>query len=232
VEHRTTLVWDRSRDELVQRDEERLGGLVLAERSQRPEPGPAVVDALLDRVRQDRLRTLPWNESTASLRARVTFLHRTVGEPWPDWGDAALLGSLAEWLAPSLHGMTRWADVQSLDLRTVLRSALDPSVGYRLDELAPPTLDLGGGRSVHVDYTDDGPRISVRPQRLYGTTVHPMVAGIPVIIEMLSPADRPIQVTRDLPGFWSGSWGEVRKEMAGRYPKHFWPTDPGAASPR
>ena len=232
VEHRTTLVWDRSRDELVQRDEERLGGLVLAEHSHRPEPGPAVVGALIDRVRQDRLRTLPWNDSTASLRARVTFLHRTVGEPWPDWGDAALIATLDNWLAPSLHGMTRWADVQSLDLRTVLRSALDPQVGYRLDELAPPTVEIGSGRTLPVEYTEDGPRISVRPQRLYGTAVHPMVAGTPVIIELLSPADRPIQVTRDLPGFWAGTWSEVRKEMAGRYPKHFWPTDPATASPR
>lgn len=232
VEHRSTLVWDRSRDELVQRDEERLGGLVLAEHSQRPAPGPAVVDAILERVRQDRLRTLPWTEATASLRTRVTFLRRTVGDPWPDWGDLALLATLHDWLAPALHGMTRWADVQSLDLRTVLRAALDPRVGYLLDELAPAAVAIAGGRTVPVEYTDDGPRISVRPQRLYGTTVHPVVAGVPVIIELLSPADRPIQVTRDLPGFWAGTWSEVRKEMAGRYPKHFWPTDPATATPR
>ena len=232
VEHRVSLVWDRSRDELVQRDEERLGGLVLAERTRRPDAGPAVVEAILERVRQDRLRTLPWSDSTTSLRARVGFLHRTHGDPWPDWGDTALLRTLDTWLAPALHGMTRWADVQSLDLRMVLRAALDPRVGYLLDELAPATVGIGGGRTLPVEYTDEGPRISVRPQRLYGTTVHPTVAGVPVIIELLSPADRPIQITRDLPGFWAGSWSEVRKEMAGRYPKHFWPTDPASATPR
>ncbi len=232
IEHRESLAWDRGRNELVLREEERLGGLVLAERSSRPNAGPDTVAALVERVRQDRLQTLNWTDATQALRARVTFLHRTRGEPWPDWTDAVLLSMLEDWLAPALHGITSWAGVRSLNLTTVLRATLDPSVGYRLDELAPPAITLASGRSVTVNYTDDGPMISARPQNLYGIKVHPTVADQPVIVELLSPADRPIQITRDLPGFWSGSWSEVRKDMAGRYPKHPWPADPANADPK
>jgi len=232
IEHRENLVWERGRNELVLREEERLGGLVLAERTSRPQPGPNTLAALVERIRQDKLRTLPWNDTTEALRERVGFLHRTHGAPWPDWGDAALLRNLEEWLAPSLAGITSWAEVQALNLTTVLRAGLDPSVGYRLDELAPPTISLDTGRTLRVSYTDDGPMVSARPQYLYGTKQHPMVAGQPVIVELLSPADRPIQRTRDLPGFWAGTWADVRKDMAGRYPKHFWPTDPANADPK
>ena len=103
----------------------------------------------------------------------------------------------------------------------------------RLSELAPPTLTTAAGRQVPIDYARDHPTVSVRVQDMFGTSVHPTVAGstVPVSIELLSPADRPIQITSDLPGFWAGSWAEVRKEMAGRYPKHHWPVDPAAAPP-
>lgn len=231
IEHRDYLAWDRGRNELVRREEERLGGLVLAEHSSRPEAGPETVAAFIERLRQDRMRPLNWTDATEALRARVAFLHRTHGEPWPAWDDGSLLTTLEDWLGPWLHGITSWAAVCALDLTMVLRAGLDPSVGYRLDEFAPPALQVASGRNVTVYYGDDGPKISVRPQDLYGTRTHPTVAGIPVIVELLSPADRPIQITRDLPGFWAGSWSEVRKDMAGRYPKHSWPTDPSTAEP-
>jgi len=231
IEHRESLVWDRGRNELVLREEERLGGLVLAERTSKPQAGPDTVAAFIERIRQDRMQSLHWTDSTDALRQRVGFLHRAHGEPWPLWDDATLLRTLEDWLGPWLHGITSWAAVRALDLTMVLRAGLDPSVGYRLDELAPGSLQVASGRTVSVRYTDDGPMISVRPQDLYGTKGHPSVAGIPVIVELLSPADRPIQITRDLPGFWAGSWSDVRKDMAGRYPKHSWPTDPANAEP-
>jgi ATP-dependent helicase HrpB len=186
----------------------------------------------VERIRQDKMQTLPWDDNTRAVRDRVGFLYRSLGEPWPDWSDTALLRSLDSWLAPWLHGLTSWAEVRSLNLATILRAGLDPSVGYRLDELAPANITLPTGRTLKVRYTDDGPMISARPQHLYGTKVHPTVAGQPVIVELLSPAERPIQITRDLPGFWSGSWTDVRKDMAGRYPKHAWPTDPANADPK
>jgi ATP-dependent helicase HrpB len=231
IEHRRTLVWDRGRDELVERHEERLGGMVLAERSGRPDPGPETTAALCERVRADRLASLAWNDQARALRARVGFLFATVGPPWPDWSDAALTADVESWLGPMMEGMTSWSEVARLDLVTVLRAALDPRVGYRLDELAPATVTVASGRAVAVDYTDDGPRITVAPQDLYGTRSHPRIGGVDLIVQLVSPAGRAIQITRDLPGFWAGSWAEVRKDMTGRYPKHSWPTDPANATP-
>ena len=124
------------------------------------------------------------------------------------------------------------ADLERLDLATVLRSQLPWAVGAELDDLAPSELVLPTGRSARIDYTGDQPDAFVRVQDLFGVTVHPTAGGVPIRLHLLSPADRPIQVTADLPGFWDGSWAEVRKEMAGRYPKHQWPTDPASATPR
>ena len=114
----------------------------------------------------------------------------------------------------------------------VLRSQLPWSVGAELDDLAPAELALLSGRTTRIDYTGEQPDAFVRVQDLFGVTVHPTAGGVPVRLHLLSPADRPIQVTADLPGFWSGSWAEVRKDMAGRYPKHQWPIDPAAAVPK
>ena len=166
------------------------------------------------------------------MRDRVGFLHRTAGDPWPDWSARALLDTLDEWLAPYLPGATSRTDLERVDLDMVLRSQLPWPLGADLDELAPARLDLPTGRSVPIDYSGDRPSVSVRVQDLFGVTVHPVAAGVPVVLHLLSPADRPIQVTSDLPGFWAGSWSDVRKDLAGRYPKHQWPTDPATAAPK
>ena len=166
------------------------------------------------------------------LRHRVTFLHRSVGEPWPDWSQETLVKTLDTWLAPFLAGATGRRDLERLDLTTVLRSQLPWPLGADLDDLAPARLDLPTGRSTAIDYSGDQPSVSVRVQDLFGVTVHPTAGGRPVVLNLLSPADRPVQVTSDLPGFWAGSWSAVRKDLAGRYPKHQWPVDPAAATPR
>ena len=114
----------------------------------------------------------------------------------------------------------------------VLRAQLPYPAGAELDQIAPPQLELPGGRLVPIDYSADAPRASVRVQDLFGVTAHPAAGTTPIVLTLLSPADRPIQVTSDLPGFWAGSWTEVRKEMAGRYPKHHWPADPATAPPK
>ncbi|MCU1400692.1 MAG: putative ATP-dependent helicase, partial [Acidimicrobiales bacterium] len=141
------------------------------------------------------------------------------------------VATLDDWLAPYLDGMTSMADVAGLDLSMVLRAGLPWPLGQRVDELAPTHLELASGRTVALDYSGDQPSAAVRVQDLFGTREHPTAAGHPVQLHLLSPADRPIQITADLPGFWAGSWNEVRKEMAGRYPKHQWPTDPAGAAP-
>ncbi len=226
------LEWDPDRDDLIETIERRLGAIRLGRRVERPTPGDDVTAALLERVRQNDLQALRWTPAASALRQRVEFLHRTVGDPWPDWSTATLVRTLDEWLAPYLPGAVGRADLDRLDLVTVLRSQLPWDVGSELDVVAPPTLELPSGRSATIDYAGDQPDAFVRVQDLFGVTEHPCAGGVPIRLHLLSPADRPIQVTADLPGFWAGSWAEVRKDMAGRYPKHQWPHDPSTADPK
>lgn len=236
IDERTRLEWDHDRDDLVERVERRLGGMQLGAATRRASPGDATTAALMERVRATRLAVLGWSSASVSLRQRVAFLHEIVGEPWPDWSIETLVADVEHWLAPYLPGGTGRSDLEGLDLVTVLRAQLPWPQGADLEVLAPARLDLPSGRSVPIDYgTDAGhdePVARVRVQDLFGTTRHPTVAGRPIVLHLLSPADRPIQITSDLPGFWTGSWTAVRKELAGRYPKHHWPDDPATATPR
>ena len=227
-----TLAWVSSRDDLVENVERRLGSIRLGIQSRPPTPGDATVAALVQRVRTTQLAVLGWSAAAIRLRERVEFLHRTVGEPWPDWSVATLVRTLDVWLTPYLVGATGRRDLEALDVAMVLRSQLPYPVGAELDAIAPSRLELPGGREVLIDYSADAPRASVRVQDLFGVTVHPVAGSTPIVLTLLSPADRPIQVTSDLPGFWAGSWSDVRKEMAGRYPKHHWPADPATARPK
>jgi ATP-dependent helicase HrpB len=235
VEH-TRLVWDRDRDDLVARIERRLGRLDLGTVERRPSPGLPTTTALLDRVRSSGLAALPWTDAARSLQARVGFLRAVIGEPWPDLSDAALRRTLDDWLAPRLAAATGRADLDRLDLTRLLRGLVPYEVAADLDRLAPAALRVPGGRTVALDYgggaPGDPPVLAVRVQQMFGATETPTVAGgrVPVTLHLLSPADRPVQVTSDLAGFWAGSWQDVRKEMAGRYPKHAWPADPADVS--
>jgi ATP-dependent helicase HrpB len=227
-----TLTWVSSRDDLVENVERRLGSIRLGIQSRPPTSGDATVAALVQRVRATQLAVLGWSANAIRLRERVDFLHRTIGEPWPDWSVATLVRTLDTWLAPYLVGATGRRDLEALDVATVLRSQLPWPAGAELDEITPPRLELPGGRAVPIDYSADAPRASVRVQDLFGVTVHPVAGTTPIVLTLLSPADRPIQITSDLPGFWAGSWNDVRKELAGRYPKHRWPADPATAPPK
>jgi ATP-dependent RNA helicase HrpB len=232
VTEHARLVWDGERDDLVARIERELGRLRLGSVERRPSPGLATTTALIDRVRATQLAALPWTDAARSLQARVAFVRAVAGEPWPDLSDAALRRSLDGWLAPLLTGATGRADLDRLDLPRVLRGLVPPQLAGDLDRLAPEALEVPTGRRVRLDYTagdpGDPPVLAVRVQEMFGARETPTVAGgrVPVVLHLLSPAGRPVQVTRDLAGFWSGSWREVRKEMAGRYPKHAWPEHP------
>jgi ATP-dependent helicase HrpB len=230
------LVWDRDRDDLVLRIERRLDALALGEDVRAATPGDDTVDALVDRVRATRLAVLTWSPAAEQLRARVSFLRREGGadpSPWPDLSDKALLATLGTWLQPNLDGATGRNDLERLDIAMLLRVLLPWPLGAELDELAPATWTLPAGRQVPIDYTADRPTASVRVQDVFGVGSHPLLAGgsVPLTLALLSPADRPIQVTADLPGFWAGSWADVRKDLAGRYPKHRWPEDPAGEPP-
>jgi len=228
------LVWDGTLDDLVLEVERRLDGLRLGVQRRRPEPGDEVTSALTARLRATRLGVLSWSPAAQQLRHRILFARRTLGEAWPEVDDDALLTGLDDWLAPYLAGATSRADLERIDLGVLLRNLLAWPLGAELDDVAPASLALPTGRSVPIDYSEEAPSAAVRVQDLFGLAQHPTVAGgrIPIVLQLLSPAGRPIQITSDLPGFWSGTWADVRREMAGRYPKHQWPQDPGVATPR
>ena len=228
VSVRNVVTWDRERNDLVNSIEWRLDGMKLREVRQKPAPGPDTTTALVERVRATSLQALPWGPASESLVERVRFLHSR-DTRWPDWSNKALIARLDEWLAPYLAGCTSKTDLDNLDLSIVLRSGLPYELGAHLDELAPVHVTLSNGRQMRITYRgDDTPILSARAQHFYGTGVHPSImnGAVPLVVELLSPADRPIQVTSDLPAFWAGSWSEVRKDMAGRYPKHDWPVNP------
>ncbi|HKE77400.1 MAG TPA: ATP-dependent helicase HrpB [Acidimicrobiales bacterium] len=235
VEH-ARLVWDADRDDLVARVERELGRLKLGAVERRPSPGLAATTALVTRVRATALAALAWTPHARALQARIGFLRAVVGEPWPDVSDAALRRTLDDWLAPRLDAAraTGRADLERVDVAGVLRSLVPPAVAGDLDRLAPEAVTVPTGRRAALDYAagdpGDPPVLAVRVQDMFGATTTPTVAGgrVPVVLHLLSPAGRPVQVTSDLAGFWSGSWHDVRKEMAGRYPKHPWPDDPGS----
>ena len=229
-----TLAWDPERDDLRLRSERRLGAIVLASRTGPAAASEATTAALVEHVRARRLAPLGWRDRDRSLQARVGFARAAFGDgEWPDLSDDALLASVDDWLAPRLTRATGRSDLERLDVGAVLRDLVGHHRVAELDRLLPTSTTVASGRSVEITYDGDQPSMAVRPQDLFGTTEHPTVAAgrIPIVVHLLSPAGRPIQVTADLPGFWAGSWSEVRKDMAGRYPKHDWPLDPASASP-
>jgi len=226
---RRELTWED--DRLTERLRRQIGGLVLDERRRRPSPGPATTAAILERLRRRHLVDLPWTGAARSLVDRVRFLHDRFGDPWPDWSEAELASDLEEWLGAYLLDATGLDAVRALDLTAILRARLGHSLAGELDRVAPRRITVPSGREVPVDYTGDRPSIAVKVQEMFGASETPQVAGEPLVLHLLSPAGRPMQITSDLARFWQGSWTEVRKEMAGRYPKHPWPPDPTSANP-
>ncbi len=233
AEESVTVTWDAARDDLRARVERRLGSIVLAATEAPALPGPTTTRALLGRVKSTKLAALGWTAKARALQQRAAFARRTFGDVWPDVSDTALLATLDDWLAPLLHNATGRAGIEAVDVTSALRSRLGYALARRLDQVAPLALQIAGGRNVTVDYSGAQPFMAVRVQDLFGTAAHPTVADgrVPVVLHLLSPAGRPVQVTADLPGFWAGTWSAVRKDMAGRYPKHPWPVDPLAATP-
>jgi ATP-dependent helicase HrpB len=176
---------------------------------------------------------MTWTDEATNLRARVAFLRAREESEWPDWSDRCLLSTLDTWLAPFLAEATGRDDLARVDVAGLLRATLSWDQGQRLDRLAPTHLEVPSGRRVPVQYGDSGPELHVRVQEMFGTDVTPTVCDgeVRVTLRLLTPADRPLQVTSDLAGFWAGSWQDARRELAGRYPKHAWPEDPAAAPP-
>jgi ATP-dependent helicase HrpB len=220
-------VWSPRDARVLARRQERLGALVLSDRPWDAAPPGGIALAMLDGVRQLGLRPSPAAER---FRARVA-LARSAGGDLPDLSDDALMASLEDWLLPWLDGLRSEADWRRFDLLPALRGMLTHAQMQEIDRLVPGSFTTPLGRHVPIDYATDGPAIEVRLQEMLGVTSHPRAAGQPIRVTLLSPGQKPIAVVSDLPGFWRGSYPEVRKEMRGRYPRHPWPESPWEAEP-
>ena len=210
----------------------RLGAVILSEQTRRAEANDETKRILLDGIAALGFAALPCSKATAQWRDRVNFLFRAEGAPWPDLSDATLMATLPEWLGPYVDGALSLSDLGEGTIDQALRAMLDWALQQRLDAEAPTHFDAPSGQRHPIDY-DAGelPVLAIRVQELFGLKDHPSLAGgrVPLLLHLLSPAHRPLQITRDLPGFWAGSWSSVKAEMKGRYPKHVWPDDPSAA---
>jgi ATP-dependent helicase HrpB len=227
----THVSWDERLQCVQARRQLRIGAVILQDQTWQEADPQAVAQALLEGIRRHGAAALPWTTASRELQARLCFMHRLAPQDWPDVSDDALLATLETWLLPCITGMSRLAQLKRLDLHAILRARLDWPAQQRLDELAPAQLRVPSGSRVRVDYTHAIPVLAVRLQELFGMKETPCIdAGrVPLLLHLLSPARRPVQITRDLGAFWRGSYHEVRKELKGRYPKHHWPEDPQTA---
>jgi ATP-dependent helicase HrpB len=233
IEQNDVLAWDGEARAVIARRRVRLGAILLHESPIEDPDEELVLAALLDHLREAGVENLPWDADSRSLRGRLAFLHR-LDPAWPDQSDERLLATLEDWLGPALRGVRRAEDLARVDLGGRLLSRLSWDQRARLDELAPRHIQVPSGSRIQVNYDDpESPVLSVRLQEMFGLADTPRVASgrIPVTLHLLSPAQRPVQVTRDLAGFWRTTYFEVRKDLKGRYPKHFWPDDPLQAEP-
>ncbi|MGZ8379864.1 MAG: ATP-dependent helicase HrpB [Gemmatirosa sp.] len=234
VERGEEYVWDADAGAVRARRTVRLGALTLEEASLRDADPERVARVLLAQVHDAGLDALPWGDEARRLRERLAFARAWDGDAWPDVGDAALLESLEEWLLPALIGLRRWDELRRLDLGELLQGRLDWSQRSALDQIAPTHVAVPSGSRIRVDYADpQAPVLAVRLQELFGLEETPRVGRgrAPLVLHLLSPAHRPVQVTRDLAGFWRSSYFDVRRDLRGRYPKHHWPEDPLQAAP-
>lgn len=225
--------WDARALDVVARRVERLGAVVLAERPIDEVEPSVVAAALLEGLADEGLGLLRWDDGHRRLQERLGFLHRLDPQRWPDVSDAALLADAATRIGPLLAGARRRRDLARVDVTEVLLAGLDWKDRQAIDDLAPDRLPVPSGNHHRVDYGVDPPVLAVKLQELFGSTETPTVGGgrVPVVLHLLSPAGRPLQVTQDLASFWAGAYAQVRADMRGRYPKHPWPDDPLTAPP-
>jgi ATP-dependent helicase HrpB len=233
IESRDEVAFDEKSLSLRGRRSRRLGAIALAEQTRRVEPNDDTARALADGIARVGVAKLPWTRAMTQWRDRAMFLRKAEGHEWPDLSDGALASNM-EWMVPAFAGKTALSQLAPDDLHAALIELLPWPLRRRLESEAPTHFEAPTGTNAAIDYeAEAGPTISIRLQELFGLAQHPTIAGgrIPLVIELLSPAHRPVQVTRDLPGFWRGSYAAVRTEMRGRYPRHPWPDDPLAAAP-
>jgi ATP-dependent helicase HrpB len=232
IEAREDVTFDAASASLRGRRSRRLGALVLSEQVVPIEASERTAQKLASGIASLGIARLPWSKTLQQWRDRVMFLRGSEGDEWPDLSDAALARSVADWLTPVLGLKTSLSEITPDEIDTALHALVPWPLARRLDAEAPTHFEAPTGSRVPIDYAaEGGPKIAIRVQELFGLDRHPAIGGgrVPLVIELLSPAHRPVQTTRDLPGFWRGSYAAVRSEMRGRYPRHPWPEDPIAA---
>ena len=231
VQTHTMVQWD-DRNACVQaRAQQRLGEIVLEDAPLKDVDAQALVSALLEGIRLRGLACLPWTDTARALQARMQFMHEQIDPAWPNVSDETLLATLETWLAPYLTHMSRLAHLSRLDMHSMLLAQLSWAQQRQLDEWLPTHIVVPSGSRIRVDYTHNPPVLAVRLQEMFGLADTPRIANgrLPVLLHLLSPAQRPVQVTQDLAGFWAGSYQDVKKDLKGRYPRHPWPEDPLSA---
>ena len=242
IQEKEVVRWDGGAGRVRARRQRTLDALVLKDGPLRNPAPSALAEALLEGVREEGLRVLPWSKGARRLQERLVFLHHHLGgadgsedgPDWPDATDAALRQTLDEWLLPHLYGKRRLGDLEQLNLTELLKGLLDYEQRRALDRLAPTHYEVPSGSRRPIDYSDpEAPVLAARIQELFGLTETPRVAGgrVPLTLHLLSPAQRPAQITQDLESFWRDTYFEVKKDLQGRYPKHYWPDDPFTATP-
>ncbi|WP_407156850.1 ATP-dependent helicase HrpB [Bradyrhizobium sp. STM 3557] len=234
IEDKDEISFDRGAMGLRGRRRRSLHAVTLAEAPLSITPSEETARILADGLIGAGLDRLPWSKAAIQWRDRVMFLRKAEGESWPDMSDQGLAERREDWLVPMLAGRTSLKDITAGDLSDAVMALLPWDLRTRLDKEAPTHFEAPTGTMLAIDYeAEQGPTIAVRLQELFGLNVHPSIAGgaVPLVLELLSPAQRPVQVTRDLPGFWRGSYAAVRTDLRGRYPRHPWPDDPANAMP-
>jgi ATP-dependent helicase HrpB len=234
IRARDEIEFDQGAGALRSRHVRQLDAILLANEPRAVMPSEETARLLAGGIAKLGLSRLPWSKAQIQLRDRVGFLRAAGGDEWPDLTDAALTNTVTEWLAPFLAGKTKLSEIGADDLGAALDALLPWRLKRRLEEEAPTHFEAPTGNRHAIDYETTGaPALQIRVQELFGLTQHPSIAHgkLPLTLHLLSPAHRPIQITRDLPGFWKGSWAAVKAEMKGRYPRHPWPDDPASAAP-
>lgn len=236
IEEIEFVEWDEAVKGVSARRQRKLWSLVLTDAHLAEPPAEKVLKAFVEGIRKSGLGVLPWDKASEGLRERVNFLNRVseqTGVSVPGLSDSFLIENLEEWLGPFAAGMTRLEHLKRLDLKAALLSMLDWEKQKALEKLAPTHITVPTGSRIAIDYSQERPALAVRLQEMFGLAKTPSVAGgkVPLVVQLLSPAGRPVQVTDDLAGFWDRSYEMVKKEMKGRYPKHHWPDNPLEAEP-
>ncbi|MFN5280202.1 ATP-dependent helicase C-terminal domain-containing protein, partial [Bradyrhizobium sp.] len=234
IENVEEVTFDRGAMALRARRRRSLHAITFSESPMPLKPSAETAREFADGLIAVGLDRLPWSKQAKQWRDRVMFLRKAEDDSWPDLSDAALAARADAWLVPALYDKTALKDLSAGDLSDALMALLPWDLRARLDREAPTHFEAPTGTQLAIDYeAEQGPTIAVRLQELFGLNTHPSIArgAVPLVLELLSPAQRPVQVTRDLPGFWRGSYAAVRSDLRGRYPRHPWPEDPASALP-